>query len=217
MSVDKLRQLLHGFDAIYRCHIEDAKFNVLKGSDYKFLKERLMFVRYILKEHQELSPGKRTELVQALLSEDDLRHAQQVIAKSDKNKDSEKTSLFSKLTSILTWSCGPGTDEEFLRKEMRKVANVISDSKFLLEVAGIEDENLKTPIQEAVTLAHTQLSSSIDSTVKKLTHAVLRMQQEECNKMLQHEIEAEQRKELGSILVNFIRDVNKAPARPKAP
>jgi hypothetical protein len=176
-----------------------------------------MFVRHILKDHQELSPGKRSELIQALLSEDNLCHAQQVIAKSDKCNDSGKTSLFLKLTSILTWSSGPGTDEESLQKEMKKIANGVSDSDFLLEVSGIEDKDLKAPTQEAVTLAHAQLSSSIDSTVKKLTHAVLRMQQAESDKRLQHnEVEVEQSKELGNVLVNFIRNVNKAFAGRKA-
>lgn len=184
---------------------------MVKGSDFKFLKERLMFVCHVSKEHQELSPGKRTELIKALFYEDDLHHAQQVIAKSDKNKDPGKTSFASTFASILTWSSGPGTDES-LRKEMKKIASGISDSKFLLEAAGIEDEDLKALTQEAVILAHIQLSSSIDSVMKKLTHAVLRMQQEECDKHIRHGIEAEQRKELANVLVNFIRDVNKGSA-----
>jgi hypothetical protein len=120
------------------------------------------------------------------------------------------------MPSILPWSSGSGTDEESIGKEMKKIANGISDSDFLLELAGIEDEDQKASIQEAVAIAHAQLSSLIDSTVKKLTHSVLRMQEEKCNKNLQHVVEAEQRKELGSALVNFIRDVNKASAGRKA-
>jgi hypothetical protein len=202
--------LYRGFDATYRRHIEDAGFTVVKGHDFKFLKERLMLVRHVLKGQPDLSPGKRTEIIKALLSDGDLSHAQQVIAKSDKNKDSGKMYLISKLTSIVTWSWG--SDDESLRKEMKKMASGISDSNFLLELAGIEDEELKAPIQEVVTLAHTQLSSSIDSTVKKLTHAALRMQEDECRKNLEHEIESEQRKELRGVFVDFIRDVNKANA-----
>jgi hypothetical protein len=137
--------LFRSFEAIYRRHIEDAKFTVVKGPDFKFLKERLIFVRLILKEHQELSLGERTGLIQALLSEDAPRPAQQVIAKSDNNKDSGKTSWFSKLPIILTWLSGPGTDEESLRKQMKKIAHGISDSNFVLEVTGIEDEDLKAP------------------------------------------------------------------------
>jgi hypothetical protein len=156
-----------------------------------------------------MSPEIRAELIQALLSEEDLRHAQQVISKFGKNKDSGRT-LFSKATAILTWAWG--TDDESLRKEMKKRASSISDSNFLLELASIEDEVLKTAALGAVTLAHTQLSSSIDSTVKKLTDDVLRMQQEEGNRYLQYELEAAQRKELGIVIVKFIRSINNASA-----
>jgi hypothetical protein len=101
------------------------------------------------------------------------------------------------------------TDEESLRKEMRRIANGISDSDFLLELKGIEDEGLKVPIQEAVALVNTQLASLVDTTVNKLTHAVLRMQQDECKKSVKLEVEVEKRKVLGGALVNFIRDINK--------
>jgi hypothetical protein len=92
---------------------------------------------------------------------------------------------------------------------MKKIANDISDSDFLLGLKGVQDEQLKNPIQEAVALACTQLSSSIDAMVKKLTHAVLRMQQDECKKNIQLEIETKQRKMMGGALINFIRDINK--------
>ncbi len=182
--VDDLRHLYPGFGNIYKRYAEEAKFGVVKGPEFKFLKERLTFLRHLLKEHKELAPRNRTELIQA----------------------AGTTSLFSRFTAVLSWS--KGTDEESLRKEMRKMATGISDRDFLLELTGIEDEDLKATTQEAMVVAHTQLSSSIDATVNKMTHAVSRMQQEECNKGVQHEIETEQRKELSGALVNFIRDVN---------
>ena len=45
-----------------------------------------------------------------------------------------------------------------MRKVMNKIANDISDSDFLLELKGMDDEDLKNPIQEAVALANIQLS-----------------------------------------------------------
>ena len=205
--VDDLRQLYGDFNTIYKRHFEDAKFGFVKGRDFKFLKRRLTFISHILREHRDIAPKKRAELINALLSEVDLHHAQQVINRSEKNKEPGKTSWFSTFTSIL--SSPKATDEESLRKEMKKMANDISDPNFLLGLKGIEDEDLKDPIQEVVALANTQLSSSVDATVTKLTHAVLRMQQDECKKNIQHEIEAEQRKVLDGALVDFIRDVNK--------
>ena len=204
--VDDLRHLYPGFGNIYKRHVEEAKFSVVKGSEFKFLKERLTFLRHLLKEHKELAPRNRTELIQALLSEDDLRHAQKVIPRSDKNKEAGTTSLLSRITAVLSWS--KGTDEDSLRKEMRTMATGISDRDFLLELTGIDDEDLKATTQEAMVVAHTQLSSSIDSTVNKMMHVVLRIQQEVCKKGVQNEIETEQRKKLSGALVNFIRDVN---------
>jgi hypothetical protein len=92
---------------------------------------------------------------------------------------------------------------------MKKIADDISDSDFLLELKSIQDEGLKDPIQEVVAIANTQLSSSIDSMMRKLTHAVLRMQQDECKKNVQLEIESNERQALGSALISFIRDINK--------
>jgi len=202
--------LYHGFDIIYRRDVEDAKFGVVKGPKFKSLKKRLAFVHHLLKEHRDLGPGMRTELIRAVFSEDDLHHVQQLISKSDKNKEFGKTSWLPTFAAVPLWS--KGTDEESLQKEMKKIANGISDSEFLVEMKGIEDKDLEAPIQEAEVLAHTQLSSSINATVNKMTHAVLRMQQEECNKIIQHRIGTEQREVLGSALVNFIRDINKNAA-----
>jgi hypothetical protein len=104
------------------------------------------------------------------------------------------------------------TDEDSLRKEMKKIENDISDSDFLLELKGMEDEDLKDPIHEAVTLANTHLASLIDATVNKMTHLVLKMQQDEAKKNIRHESETEERKVLGAALVKFIQDINKNSA-----
>jgi len=198
--VNDLRQVYRDFNTIYKRHIEDAKFDVVKGHGFKFLKRRLTFICHLLREHRDITAKKRTELIDALFSEDDICDAQLIINKSEKTTVSRKTSRL-----LLKF-----TEEESLRKEMKKIANNISDSEFLLELKDIEDEDLTNPIQEATVLAYTQLASSVDATVRKLTHAVLKMQQDECKKNIQHEVETEQRKALGGALVNFIRDVNKS-------
>ncbi|KAI0250874.1 hypothetical protein BJV78DRAFT_526274 [Lactifluus subvellereus] len=207
IQIDNLRHLYPDFDDIYQQHIERAKFKTIKGSDFKSLKERLTFVRHLLAKHQHLSSEKRAELIQAFISEGDLRHAQKVLLKSDKNKESATSSWFSKAKSIIL-SVSKGTDEESLQKEMKTIANDVTDSDFLLELKTVDDEDLKSAIQEASVLAHTRLSSSIDTVVKKMTPAILRMQQDHCKKAVQREIESEQRKVLGDALVEFIREIN---------
>jgi hypothetical protein len=83
-----------------------------------------------------------------------------------------------------------------------------SDSALLGELNGIQDKDLVAPIHEATVLAHTQLSSLIDSTVSAMTYAVLKMQQKERKRRVGHEVEKDEREALDGILVDFIRSVN---------
>lgn len=99
-------------------------------------------------------------------------------------------------------------EEDSLRREMKKIASAISDSVFLLGLKNLETEDLRPAIQEAETLAYPSLSSSIDDTVTKMTHAVLHMQQDSCKKAIQKEIRTEEARALKGVLVDFIRDLN---------
>jgi hypothetical protein len=195
------------FDDIYQRHVKDAKFKTIRGQDFKSLKEHLALLYHLLEKNQNLGSETRTELIQALISERDLRHAQKVLPKCETNKKSGVGAFFSLATSILL----PGlqdTDGESLQKEMKKITNGFSDSDFLLKLKNVHDEDLQSPIQQATALAHTQLSSSIDAAVKKMTPIVLRMQQDHCKKAVKLEIEAEERKLLGDALSKFICEIN---------
>ena len=211
--VDDLRQLYRAFNGIYKSHVDDAKFDVVKGNEFKSLKKRLISVRCLLEKHPELSPGKRAELIQAVLSEDNLQRAQQVFPKSDKktNQPGQSSSLWSTITGLFSGS--KETDEESLRTEVKRITKSVSDSDFLLELKGYDDKDLKAVIQTTVDAACIQLSSSIDTAVKKMTHAVLRIQQDECKRSIQREMEMEERKELGGKLADFIRAINEVAAR----
>jgi DNA polymerase III delta prime subunit len=210
--IDDLRHVYRDFIGIYERHVDDAKFEVIKGHEFKSLKERLITVRHLLQKHPEAGPGKRTELIHAVLSEDNLRRAQQIFPKSDKNNQSGKTlSLLSTITGFFAGS--KETDEESLRTEVKKKTSSVSDSDFLLQLKGVDDKDLEAAIQVAVDLACNQLSSSIDTAVKKMTHAVLRMQEDECKKSMQREIETEERKELSGRLADFIHTINEVSAR----
>jgi hypothetical protein len=100
------------------------------------------------------------------------------------------------------------TDEESLKREMKKMGNTVSDPNFLLELKGVDDGDLQSPIKGVVALACTQLSSSIDAAVTKMTHAVLQMQQDSCKSSIQLEFETEERRLLEDVLVAFIREIN---------
>jgi hypothetical protein len=208
--VDDLRLVYRDFNGIYKRYVENAKFHVVKGSEFKSLKERLIAIHHVSEKYPELAPERRTELVQAALSGNNLQRAQQIFPKPDKNNQPGSTSVLQKLTGFLS---GPrGTDEELLRKNLKKITNGVSDSDFLLQLKDVDDKDLEVPIQAAVDLACGQLSSSIDTAVKKMSYAVLKMQQDECKRSLQREIETEGWKELRNIFVNFIQAINRVSA-----
>jgi hypothetical protein len=158
------------------------------------LKGRLVFLHHFLESHQDLGSETREELIQAVIYERDLLHAKQVI---EKTKESGMVSMFVNLIS--GWS---------LKKEMKKMASAVSDPDYLLELKKVNDGDLQSPINEAVALACTQLSTSIDAAVTRMIRAVLQMQQDSCKKVIQLEFEAEERKLLGDVLAAFIREIN---------
>ena len=206
MRVDDLRRLYRGFNGIYKRHVDNARFDVVKGREFKSLKERLIAVRHFLEKHPEVGPGKRTELIQAVLSEDNLQRARQIFYKPDSDLP-----VWSPFTVLFSGSKGSKEkDEESLRTDVKKIISSTSDSIFLLQLEGVDDKDLEVAIQAAMDLACSELTSSIDTVVKKMTHAVSRMQQDESKRFVRREIEAEERKVLGGKLVDFIQVINKA-------
>ena len=215
LRIDNIRLIYPDFDSIYQKHLE-KKFNSIKGSDFKFLKERLLLVQHLLGKHRELDPEKRAELIQALFLEGSLNEAQKLLPNPEKKKE---YGLMTKSLRILQPLFGGQSmePEEELKREMKKIASAISDSEFLLGLKSIETEDLRPAILEAEALAHTSLSSSIDDTVTKMTHAVLHMQQDSCKKAVQKEIRTEEARALKGVLVDFIRDLNaKSAGRKKS-
>ena len=179
------------------------------------MKERLLLVRHLLGKNQELDPEKRAELIRVLFSEDNLCDAQKILPNFDKKKESGLiTKSLRVLQPLFGGQSSTESEEESLKKEMKKIANALSDSEFLLGLKSIEIGGLQSAIQEAEMLAHTSLSSSIDVTVKKMTQEVLHMKQDSCKQEIQKEMQMKEARALGNALVYFIRDLNtKSPGR----
>ncbi|KAF8262188.1 hypothetical protein EI94DRAFT_720874 [Lactarius quietus] len=207
--VDDLRLLYPGFDSIYRKHTHN-KFDNVKANDFKALKERLLLLRHLLGKNKDLGPEKRTELIRALLSEGNLHEAQKMLPNSDKKKETGIISAGWRIfKAIAGGQSSTESEEDALKKEMRKIASALSDSEFLAGLKGsIDHEDINSAIDEAETLAHTFLSSSIDTTVKKMTHDVLYMQQDSCEKEIKKETQTKEARVLSDALVEFIRDLN---------
>ena len=165
-----------------------------------------------LGKNRDLDPGKRAEFIRVLLSEDNLHEALKMI--SDKEKDSGLMAKGLRVLQLLSLG-DSDSEEEALKKEMKKIARAVSDSQFLLGLKSIETEDLQPAIQEAETLAHTSLSSLIDATVQKMTHEVLHMQQDRCKSEIQKEIQTEEARAMKDVLIDFIRDLNTNSAERK--
>ena len=210
VQVNDLRLVYSGFETIYQRHLEH-KFESVRGSDFKFLKERILLARHLLGKNRDLDPEKRAELIQVLLFEGDLHEAQRMLPGSDKKKEAGLLTRVLRVLPSLPLFSGSSTEweeEDALKREMRKITRGVTDSQFLLGLKSLEIEGLQPAIQEAETLAHTSLSSAIDAVVKQLTHAVLRMQQDSCIKEIEKAVQMEESRVLSDALVDFIRDIN---------
>jgi hypothetical protein len=158
----------------------------------------MVAVKHLLDKHQNLPAETRSVLIRTLLK-GDFNRAQNLISKVDGKKGSDSGGWGS------LFSSGSG---DILNREMRMLAGNISDSQFLLDLNGISDTDTRAAIQEIEALAHAQLATAIDDTVKGITRNVLAMQVDSCTRSMQHEMESEGRKSLNTALVEFIRDIN---------
>jgi hypothetical protein len=200
LRLSDIESLYPDFRSVYQKHIQNARFSVALRRDPNFenRKLRMVAVRHLLDKHRNLPTETRSVLIQALLK-GDFHRAQNMLSKIDGKKSTDSGgwgSLFS------------GGSGDNLNRGMRMLAGNISDSQFLLDMNGISDTETRSAIQEIEALAHAQLASAIDATVKGITRNVLAMQLDSCTRSMQHEMDSEGRKSLNGALAEFIRDVN---------
>ena len=202
MRLSDLKASFPDFQEIYRSHFQAAKFNTVlrRDTDLEVRKLRLVSVRHVLGKYPRLLPERRTQLVRSLLR-GDFDNAQSIL----QAQKSKSLSFVSALTSVFLPSPSDGGS---LRREMKSLAARISDSQFLLEIKGVDDEVLRPMIQEIETLSHSLLSSIIDTTAGAMACAVVAMEHEIFRRNLQHEIETRVRRLQSEALVAFIRELN---------
>jgi hypothetical protein len=155
-------------------------------------------VRHLLDKHRNLPIETHPVLIQTLLK-GDFHRAKNLLSKIDGKKSSDSGGWGS------VFSGGSGDN---LNRDMRILVGNISDSQFLLDLNRMSDTETRAAIQEIEALAHAQLASTIDATVKGMARSVLAMQLDSCTRSTQHEMESKGRTSLNSALVEFIRDVN---------
>jgi hypothetical protein len=200
MRLSGLESLYPGFRTIYQKHFDNARFDTAPRLDSRFesQKLRLLSVRYILDRNQNLDTETRADLIGAVL-EGNFRRAQNTLNKTEKGSGSSAwpgRSLFS------------GSGEGSLEKEMKTLAARTSDSHFLFLMKNGEVDELRRAIENVEELAYAQLNVSMDATVKTMARAVSAMQQQHCERSIQHETESEERKARKNVLAKFIQDIN---------
>jgi hypothetical protein len=208
MRVSDLESLYPGFRAIYQKYFNNARFDTALRLDSRFesQKLRLLSVRYLFERNQHLDPEARADLIRTIISEGDFRRAQQMLPRADEKKRTGPSgwagvagrALFSASTS----------SEDSLEREMKALAARVPDAHFLLMMKSEADEELRPVIEEVLDLACAQLNVSIGAVVKTMAHAVSAMQQEHCERAIQHEMETEERKSRNKVLAKFIQDIN---------
>jgi hypothetical protein len=187
---------------------QDAQFDTAlrRNRDFEACKLRLVAVQH-LNKRQRLRPENRANLIQLLL-QGDFDHAQRLL--SDDKKPAAMIRLV--LSAVGTLLPSP-VGAESLKKEMKSFAARLSDSHFLSQLKGIDDEELLPIMKDVETIAHSLLSSLIDETVESMTHKMAATQQEHCKSAIQNKFRIEELKLRNELLVEFIRGLNARSAR----
>ncbi|KAI9434861.1 hypothetical protein H4582DRAFT_2080533 [Lactarius indigo] len=193
------------FESIFQGHVKDAKFDCVleKNLDFKALKLDVISFWHLQEKYGHLHPETRSALVQAFLVEHDYQRALEVLEETDRR--AIRSSIAAHFVSYLSSSRG----EEFFEDQIKTAAANLPDSRFLERLESTRDEDLRSVVRRAKTLAQRELSYSIDAVVHEMTHAVLTMQQEHCRMSIQVEVKNEERKALDDALVKFVREINK--------
>ena len=181
--------------------MQNARFSVALRRDPYFEKRklRMVAVKHLLDNHQNLPTETRSVLIQTLIKGYFYRAQDLLLSKFDGRKRDDSSGWGSLFSDRFGYS---------LHRDMRMLAGSISDSQFLLDLNGISDTDTRATIQEIESFAHAQLATIIDAAVKGITRDVLEIQVESCTRSMQHEMESERRKSLKSALAEFIRDIN---------
>lgn len=186
-------------------HVKDVRFSGIPSRDQHFraLKLGMISLSHLHSENKRMRPAHRSELIRALVVEQDFQGAFQV---------SQRSSGFLARWNWFSWFRSDSKGAESFRSDMQKAAARVSDSQFLQDLENTNEEDLQSAVQAAKTRALEVLLSSTDGVVKKLTNAVLVMLRGHGEREVRRQVEREESKVLAIALVDFIREINNKSA-----
>ena len=204
LRLSDIRALYPNFESLFQRHVKNARFDDVSKRSQKFktLKIGVISLLSFEEKHGRLPPATRPAFVQAIIVEDNVELARQLVDGTEQNGNGSST--VSRIVSYLSGSRGG----ESFRAQMKTAAAKSPDSQFLQWLESTDDQDLRSTVQSAKALAHEEISRSIDKFVSTMTHAVLEMQQDKCKMAVQTEVDKNEKKALNDTVVEFIRQIN---------
>ncbi|KAH9054525.1 hypothetical protein EDB87DRAFT_1580466 [Lactarius vividus] len=202
VKLSDIRALYPEFEDAFKKHVKDAKFDDVsrKSQEFRALKLGVISLWHLLEQNKRLPSETRFALFKALVIDHSFQQAFKLLPKR------------SNVVRVARWISSFWADqkaEETFKNKMKQTAAHVPDSQFLQRLEGTNDEDLRSVAQNAKALAQSDLLSSIDSVVEKMTHTVLKMQRDNCGRSVHLQIANEERDVLNNALVEFIREINK--------
>lgn len=209
LRLSDIRTLYPNFESLFQKHVKNARFDAAsrRNPEFKALKIGVISLWHLQEKHGHLRPVTRSALVQALLVEHNVHLAFRLIEDAEKNFNQGSSTV----TPIV--SSWPGSmEEEYFKTKMKTAAANLPDSQFLPRLENTDDKDLRSTVQNAKALAYKELSRSIDTAVNNMTHAILTIQRDHGTRIVQVELDKEERNVIRDALVEFVREINKKSA-----
>ncbi|KAI9462918.1 hypothetical protein BJY52DRAFT_1221931 [Lactarius psammicola] len=170
----------------------------IRGNDFQYRKARMLILLYLLKNYPDLNVQQTRSLCDAILVNYDRKKALKLLKSFAKGEKGNWLTDTVADTVAVFWKGKEAvvSKEEAMWKDANNYATSISDANFLSYVRTIPDANhLHDAAVECERAAYDCLTTQLDSLVSVISHQILSIQIEECNKQVQREVKNEEEKD----------------------
>jgi len=185
----------------------------IKAPEFQFKKERILILKYLLENTDDLDRDQIRNLADAVLIPHDFQSVLRLLkiaGKEDKGSGGFLDTAKDRIR-IITFGMARGskpTREEAVWREANNFAASVSDSRFLLQLhAAPVNECLHDATVEAEETAYTYLRNRIESLVDGIGKQIFSIQKEECNKQILRDVTSGEDKELGILRSEFVHHI----------
>ncbi len=181
----------------------------IKTTDFQLKKERMLILRYLLKNYPNLTANQTRSLGDAVLFGKDKQKTLDLLKDFSKG---EKSGWFSVPSVSVPWGNRKPVlpKEEAMWRAAYNSATTISDPRFLSYIKSIpvgqflHDAAVKSKCEET---AYDALTTQLDSMVSGISQQILSTQKEQCDRQVQREVKSEEEKELKASRAEFVQQI----------